>query len=390
MPAKRAQGRERVAVEPVARLSWPQALAWRTRRHSLHERAPRGRMLAVAAELGGLHAQVMSSAELTLWARVEDLEPDAVQRALWDARSLVKSWAMRGTLHLLPASEYGMWRAGLGRFRHYQRPVWLRNFGITPDELEQLIAAIAEALDGQELTRQELSAAVARSTGSAALGEKIGQSWGSLLKPATYRGYLCFATSRGQNVRFARPDRWLANLAPVDGDAAASAVTRRYLAAYGPATREDMAHWWGITAAQAATLIAALGEEVAPVELDGRTAWLLREHVAEATAAEPAGVVRLLPGFDQYVVNASPHLAQITPGAVRGRIFRPQGWISPVLFVDGRLEGVWRHERKGRRLLVRIEPFVGLPARVHKAAELEAERLATFLGGALELSWQAP
>ena len=66
-------------------------------------------MLNVASELCGLHAQVMSSAELTLWARVEGLGPEAVKKALWKDRSLVKLWAMRGTLHLLTAADYPMW-----------------------------------------------------------------------------------------------------------------------------------------------------------------------------------------------------------------------------------------------------------------------------------------
>ena len=74
-------------------------------------------MLAVASHLCGLHAQVISSAELTVWSRVEDLERGAVQRALWEDRTLVKTWAMRGTLHLLPADELPMWHAALGTSR---------------------------------------------------------------------------------------------------------------------------------------------------------------------------------------------------------------------------------------------------------------------------------
>jgi len=80
------------------------------RRHRLHRRAPEGALLDVAAELCGLHAQLMSSAELAAWARLEDLDPGAVGRALWEDRSLVKTWAMRGTLHLLPAAELPLWR----------------------------------------------------------------------------------------------------------------------------------------------------------------------------------------------------------------------------------------------------------------------------------------
>ncbi len=57
------------------------------------------------------------------------------------------------------------------------------------------------------------------------------------------------------------------------------------------------------------------------------------------------------------------------------------------MLVDGRMDGVWRHERKGNRLAVRIEPFVALPAWARRGVEAEAERLARFAGGGLDLTW---
>lgn len=103
-------------------LTWDDVASWRLRRHHLHERARPGGLVGVVSRVCGLHAQLMSSAELSAWARVDRLEADAVASALWQDRSLVKTWAMRGTLHLLPAAEYPMWRAALGTYRHYRKP----------------------------------------------------------------------------------------------------------------------------------------------------------------------------------------------------------------------------------------------------------------------------
>src|SRR5579864_5479760 len=120
----------------MVKLSWAQAAAWRVHRHHLHQRAPAGSMLAVASRLCGLHAQVMSSAELSVWARVEDLDRRAVQRALWEDRTLVKTWAMRGTQHLLPSQELPLWHAALGTRRRYLKPaLWKKYFGITLEQL---------------------------------------------------------------------------------------------------------------------------------------------------------------------------------------------------------------------------------------------------------------
>jgi hypothetical protein len=90
---------------------------------------------------------------------------------------------------------------------------------------------------------------------------------------------------------------------------------------------------------------------------------MLARDVSSAKKAALSLSVRLLPAFDQYVVAPSLHARHLLPGDFKKAIYRPQGWISPVLLVDGRMDGVWRHERKGKRL-------------------------AEFLGGALELTWR--
>ena len=352
-------------------------------------------MVDVAGRLAGVHAQVLSSAELTLWARVDSLTPDAFTRALWEHRTLVKTWAMRGTLHLLPSSEYPVWQAALATYRHYERPAWSRYFGVTPEELGALVDAVGTALDGRLLTREELAEEVAQLTGSPGTADRLRESWGSLLKPAAFRGRLCFAPNAGQNVRFTRPDSWLADRGQgrsptVDPGAALAEVTRRFLGAHGPATRDDLARWWGESPAAGGRMIKRLGAEVAPVEVEGQAAWALAGHVAELEAATVSRCVRLLPGFDQYVIGATRHSDRLLPGDFKARVHRSQGWVSPVLLVDGRMDGVWRHERSGRRVTVTVEPFVAVPRWARQAAEQEAERLVAYLDASLELVWDEP
>jgi hypothetical protein len=125
------------------------------------------------------------------------------------------------------------------------------------------------------------------------------------------------------------------------------------------------------------------------VEIEGSRAWILGEHLPELEAAEPSGVVRLLPAFDHYVVAAPRDREAVLPEALKCRVYRSQGWLSPVLLVDGRMEGLWRHNRKGGRLIVEIEPFATQPEWVRRETEEEAERLARFLGGELELVWSS-
>jgi hypothetical protein len=300
---------------------------------------------------------------------------------------------MRGTLHLLPASDYAFWQAALStQFARFTRPSWGKAFGISAEELEEMIAGVREALAGEPLTREALAAAVAEQSGNDHLAHALTDNWGSSLKPAAFRGALIFGPSDGQKVRFTEPGAWLGPQEAVDPESAALDVARRYLTVHGPATRQDLARWWGVAPAGAGRLLSALGDEVVEVDVEGDPMWMLAADVAEAAAAPKTKIVRLLPGFDQYVLAATRHAEKLMPAedpALRPLVYRNQGWISAVLLVDGIMAGVWRFERKGKRLPVEIEPFPGVKVTkaVRAAAEREAEDAARFLGGELSLTW---
>jgi hypothetical protein len=338
-------------------------------------------MLRVTADICGLHAQVLSSAELSLWARVEQLSPEAVRRALWSENSLVKTWAMRGTLHLLPRTELPFFFGALSTYTHFLKQGWLKYSGVSPEELEAVVTALAQTLPGRTLSREALAEEVAVRTGSKKSGEVLRQSWGVMLKPAAFRGQLCFAESEGQRVRFTHPgalELW-------SGPRALRELARRYLAAYGPATRQDFVAWWGESAAKAEALLAEL--DTVEVEVDGTRALLLQRDVRVALGARSTGAVRLLPAFDPYVIGA-PRRGGLFPVAQKPRIFRGQGWISATLVIDGRIEGVWRQERRGRKLSLTVETFARPAASTRSGVSAEAERLAAFLGCTLQkLSW---
>lgn len=373
-------------------LTWERVLAWRVARQHVAQRAPAARWLDVVRSICGLHAQVQSCAELTLWARTEELDRAAVASALWEERTLVRTWAMRGTLHLLPSDELGLWVGAQAALRpRYESASWRKAFGMSSAEAVAVLDAIRDALDGPPLTRDELGDAVAAVLGDARLGDAVRGSFGTMPKLAAFRGDVCFARPAGQKVRFTRPDLWLGPWQPVTPPRAALAgVLRRHLAAFGPATREDFARWFGMpSAAQAGRELKALGDEVAAVTVDGADAgWMLARDVAGAAAARPQGAVALLPGFDQYVVAAPRGNPAVVADEHAARVYRPQGWLSPVLLVDGRIEGVWSHEHRRGLLRVAIEPFADPGAAVRAGADTEAARLAAHLGAQdLEVSW---
>jgi uncharacterized protein YcaQ len=186
-------------------------------------------------------------------------------------------------------------------------------------------------------------------------------------------------------VRFTAPATWLRG--PITGPAPAEAlgaITRRFLGGYAPATAEDLTRWWlgPPRPRQGAAMLAAAGDEAAEVTVGGKRAWVLARDLPGMLSATTQGIARLLPAFDPWVIGAARHAPLFDPPHL-ARVYRPQGWISPVLLVNGRIAGTWKHTRNGHRLVVEAEPFGRLPAWAREQLHDEAERLAVFLGCAL-------
>jgi len=255
-------------------------------------------------------------------------------------------------------------------------------------EIDKLADAVGRALDGRVLTREQLAHEVEQITGSQSFGEFVRFSWGSYLKAASFRGLVCYAPSTGSNVRFTAPTTWVrSEIEKPDSADALREVTRRFLGAYAPITVEDLALWWGgYGPPTGRRMLAALGEEAVEVDVEGQRAWMLARNVREIASARSPNAARLLPAFDPWVLGASRRATAVLDPRHKAHVYRAQGWISPVVLVNGRMVGVWKHARKGRRLIVEIEPFGTLPVWARAQLEAEAERLADFLEGELELS----
>jgi hypothetical protein len=360
-------------VTPVAALAWPQALAWRWEAAGLAARV--ADPLAAVAQSCGVQAQVWSSAGLTLAARAEGVTAALLDELVWERRALVKTWGPRGTLHLLRADELGFWSAAQGLLApRYEDKAWLRHWELQPEQAAAMVVAIGSVLRGKQLTREQLADAVAAEAGSPELAERLRGGFGDLLKPAALRGELVFGPDAGRNVTFVHPDDWLGSAPAAFSGDATTTLTRRYLAAYGPATREELARWFGMrSAALAGRWIAALGDEVVSVVVDGRPRWALSSTLAALRAAEPGGLVRLLPGFDQWTITAPRDEDAVVTSATRGAVYRPQGWLSPIIARDGVALGTWTRAPGGA---IELEWF----GRDRADVADELDRVAAYYG----------
>ncbi|MDQ0986684.1 winged helix DNA-binding domain-containing protein [Streptomyces sp. V2I9] len=341
---------------------------------------------AVSAMLGA-HAQVLSAAELSVGLRGDGLTRTDVRTALWTDRSLVKTFGPRGTVHLLPAAELPLWTGALSSVPTGASP-FPRDARMTPDQVEEVVAGIAAALTGAELTIDELSDEVVARTGPWAGDlvmpgfQSMWPRWRQVLHLAGHRGVLAYAPNRGRKATYTNP-----GCTPLPGPGAVAALIERYLYAYGPATPAHLARWLAAPKPWVAGQFAALADAgaIEEVAFEGEgPAWVVAGDTE--FPADRARGVRLLPYFDAFAIASWPR-TELFPGAAYERALAGgQAGNYPVLLVDGTVAGVWHPRRSGRRIAVTVEPLEPLPAPRLRELEEQVERVAAIMEGTAELT----
>ncbi len=343
--------------------------AFRLRRHHLLDQSAKD-LVTICRDVCGVQAQIMSAAQLQLWARNHAITPAMVNDALWKTRSLVKTSLMRQTLHLVPADEFPLYIAAHRSARAKAVLSIMARCKITRDEADALSALILEELKAGPAPRAAITAAV-RPKVSKRLRVWMDKVW-SIVRLPVIEGQVCYGPGEGNQATFIRTEHWLPAQPKVDEVQAQKELFRKYLRAYGPATLHDFAHWSLISMPEVRTLRPLMDSEV--VEYDG--VLVLREDVKTLQSASPkADSVHLLPYFDVYLL-AHRFKEHFLKAQFCKRVYRNQGWISPVVLINGEIAGVWSYKLSRKALEIETELFARVDSRTRKQIKERAAELA--------------
>jgi uncharacterized protein YcaQ len=376
-------------------VTWNQVAAFRLSRHHLLERASTKALISVVRDMTGAQAQLLSAAQIPLWSRVRDLRIAHVEEAL-NKRILAKASCMRRTLFLVPSEDLAIFVLG-SVSRANKEIQWTLGKGVPDRIVDAAIDAVLGALD-EPLTWPEIAERVGRALGVRKRAIH-GGGWGSRRKVATVpvgklifpvvdlvhlaaaRGGVCYGPSRDNEPTFVRADAWIPQWQDVPREQAEGMLLRTYLQAFGPATAADFASWTGISLTEAREIWAREQADFAPVNVEGGwSAAVLREDLDELAQAEfECPLIRLLPYFDSFLLGHKEREHLVTMKH-RPKVYRAQGWIAPVVLVDGRAAAVWEHARDGNRLRVNVAKFGSMSRRITDGIREEAQNLGRFLG----------
>lgn len=360
-------------------LKWSQVHSWRLAQHNLSPWMNAQDVVQVVTRTGGIQAQVMSAAELALCTRIEGVSAQDVRTALWQDHTLVKTWAMRGTLHVLSAKELPLYVAARNWQLDARWSKYFAEFGFSREQQDAYLFAIPHVLEQGALTRPQLADAVAKHIGLPRARDFIlSSSWGAPLKPSAYRGELCFGPGQGQSVTFMNPKAWIGEWQLIEPEQALQEMARRYLRAYGPATLVDFAFWWGCGKTLARKIFKSLEEELEEVEVEGWRAFALRETLPLIQSVEPAEQIHLLPLFDTYTIGSPRDCEPLLAQAYKRKVFNLQGWTFAVVLVNGSIQGVWNSTTRRSQTVIKVQMFSSPTPEIRKGIEAEAERLGDY------------
>jgi hypothetical protein len=364
------------SIEATA--TWRQALAWRMERQLLE---PVG--FASAAEvvrrLGAVLSMDESLAELAVRTRSTTSAPGELAKALADG-TVIKVFAFRGSMHYLSPEDGGIYLALRSAGRQWELPSWVDYYRLEPHAWPAFRAAVRDALSDGPLTMAELGAALTRRRAYRHLRPVFGEGAGTLIKPLTWQGDMSFGPPRDGRHTFQRLDinpRW-SGIPDLD-DAGPRAITA-YFRTYGPATLEHLHYWLGngLSAGRKRLdrWISGLGDRLVAIDIEGTTAYVVREDVDSLAAAPPSEAVRFLPGHDQWVMGPGTKDAHVTPPLLRDAMTRK----ANPLIAGGVVSGSW--SQKGDELTITWQDGRRPP---WEAIEQEAARLAGILGRDLQV-----
>jgi hypothetical protein len=332
----------------------------------------------VVAWLGAVQAQDYRAALWALGLRLPNATEATIEQALAD-KTIVRTWPMRGTLHLVAAADV-RWlvalmaprvRMLLNNMVRYQR------FDLDEATFAKSNEVLTKALQGdKQLTRPELAAILTQ----AGIGVE-GLRLTFILQRVVADGLICFGARRGNQATFALLVEWIPATKPLTREESLAELAQRYFTSHGPATLADLGWWSGLTMAEVKAGLEMVKSELGQ-EVRGKQTYWFAPSVAPKQAATPCAY--LLPAFDEYLVGYKDRSAVLnvlhTP-----QVITSNGILNPSIVIDGQIVGTWKRELKKTSVIIKLNSFTALGEAETQAIAVAATHYGRFLNKSVEI-----
>ena len=353
----------------------------------LVERRDASRSVAdVVNWFGAMQGQDLASVQWSLGLRTGHTRDEV--GAAFESGEILRTWPMRGTLHVLPGADACWMIEHLGA-RALRGAQARRQFlGLAERDADRASDVLGAALaGGRALTRAEC-VAVLEGAGIPSAGQRAYH----LLWYASQRGVTCVGPQRGTEQTFVLLDEFAPPAAELDRPAALATIAERFVRSHAPVSAHDLARWADLTMGDARAGLAA-AEGVVVRSFGGRDLYVTESQLDASTDAVPepsatgALPARALPGFDELVLGYKDRTAQLDAADEKRVVPGGNGVFAPTLVLDGRVVGIWKRRELTRRVEIVATPLTSITARDRRRLAAALEEFAAYVGKAARMTW---
>ncbi len=329
----------------------------------------------VVTWFGAMQAQDLASALWSLGLRL----PGSTERDMLTAleqRRILRTWPMRGTIHLVPAEDahwmLNLMGSTMMATSHRRR----ENLGLTQEDTDQATAALADALSGsRRLTRSQ-----ALSTINDAGVTTEGQRGYHLLWYAALTGVTCIGPQVEGEQTFVLLDEWVANPRRLDAREAAAELAYRYFRSHGPAPGSDFAGWTGLGLRITRTAVSDNAGRLTSITVGGEEMWLCTELADDPDAVRPQRRTVALPGFDELILGFKDRRLHIPEGRFDDIVPGGNGIFRPTIVSDGIVRATWRRTMKAASVAITVEAFEPMTTAGRASLDRAFREYGSYLG----------
>ena len=324
----------------------------------------------VVAHMGAIQGQDYDGGIWSIGLRLPGSRKADVEKAIAD-RTVIRTWAMRGTLHFVEAGNVRRTLELLSKGIIARTSAIYCRLGLDSKTLTRCENILTKALEGgQQLTRGEL-VSILEGRGVRCHGMRAT----FILHRASIDRLICFGVKREKQFTHALFDEWVKKTRPLSSEESLSKLTLQYFASHGPATVQDFMWWSGLSVGQVRSGIEMVKSNLGVIEYDGAKYWMTAGGGPEGTSRQ--GVL-LLPGFDDFLLGYKDRSASLDPKY--SRRLANGGVLKPAIVMDGNVIGTWRRTITKGKTTIQTHTFSPLDRRQKEALAAAEEQYIRFIG----------
>jgi hypothetical protein len=327
----------------------------------------------VARAVAGIQAQDVYAGPLSFRSRSPSISAARVARARTEERSLLRTWVMRMTIHMISTEDAGwmlpLFEPAMERWERRR----LEQLGMPAADVAKSMRVAKRTLERDgPLTRPEMRERIA------AAGVKLTNQTGlHVVGLAVTSGLACLGPDRGRSSCLVRRDEWLGKLPRFDREEALAELSRRYLGAFAPASEADFAKWSSLPLRDVRAGLELISPELVESRVGEETLLSLK---GQGKRWPPGGALRMLGAFDTYMLGYADRDFALPSEHREAYKAGGGGWLRPIVVRDGVVIGGWSYRRKGDAVEVTLGAPDSLTDADRKAIESEVADIERFEG----------